>query len=99
MIFLSSLIPLNGQTNQNNNFHPVVVNGRICFSFSEGKELLEIVKLHPINTALIQKYQENEKLNKKRTRKQNIIIGVVSGCVGLLAGSVGTGILIFKVSN
>jgi hypothetical protein len=70
--------------NTNSTFEPSVIDNKICFSFEEGSELLKIVKLHPINLELIEKYKQQNQLNKKNTRRKIFVssgIGIVAGFV------------------
>jgi hypothetical protein len=76
-----------------------VVDGKICFSLEEGVELLEIVKLYPIQKELISEYEKERKLTRKQRIKKNIVIGVISGCSGLIIGAAGTTILVIRLKQ
>lgn len=91
MILLISFAKLNGNTN----FSPVMINDRICFTLEEGNELLEIVRLYPINTQLIEKYKQKEKI----TRRKRILTSIISGIAGAVVGGVCVAVVSIKINN
>lgn len=91
MIFLCIFLTSNDKTN---NFTPFKYNNNICFPFDQGVEILEIIKLYPIQKEMIQAMNlhssnniEIKKLDKKERIRRGLLVGIISGVTGLLTGS------------
>ena len=77
-----------------NNFNPKKINNHICFELNEGIEILEILKLYPIQKEIIlnlnMQLSNNiklKKIDKKEKLRRGLLVGAISGVVGFLTGA------------
>jgi len=79
---------------ETNNFKPFNYKDNICFTLNEGIEILEIIRLYPIQKEMIEAMQMQQsnnikikQLNKKERIRKGLLVGLISGVIGILTGA------------